>query len=117
MKNEIVKEFNYNGYDCEIRKIGFGFDIGISDMCSEWHCGYITILKNHKCLNNITDYQEIDIECHGGITFGENINDKEYKLGFDCNHGGDSMDYWDISKVTNEIKSICDQLKTIQTEK
>ena len=58
-----------------------------------WRCGYVVIPKSHLYYGK--DYTELDIDCHGGLTFSGNINEnitKNYCIGFDCIHYMDSYD-------------------------
>lgn len=47
-------------------------------------CGYVKIPEDHPYFRK----EDIDIDCHGGITFNE--VHEEHFIGFDCGH---SMDY------------------------
>lgn len=62
-------------------------------------CGYIAIKNDHKYHG--LDYDEIDIRCHGGLTFSGNdhivknlLKNKctDYWIGFDCGHCYDLTD-------------------------
>jgi len=48
--------------------------------------GYVAIPSDHPYYQK--KYEDIDIECHGGLTFGERSD--SYWIGFDCAH---SLDY------------------------
>lgn len=93
--------FEYKGFICYVvfRRLSFGY-----------RCGYVEIP------NSIT-FNEIDISCHGGITFNSKqapppiISEKgHYYIGFDCAHWGDSIKTWSKDKVAQELKSIVDQI-------
>lgn len=52
-------------------------------------CGYIRLPKYSKYFG--LKYDDIDLSCHGGLTFGE-IEKGEHWIGFDCGHSGDGID-------------------------
>ena len=49
-------------------------------------CGYVCVPKDHEYFGK--EYSQIDIEVHGGLTFGEIAAD-EFWIGFDCAHSHD----------------------------
>ena len=62
-------------------------------------CGYVEIPKNSKYFN--VDYDNIPVECHGGLTYGRGflvgeatIDDNRYFIGWDYAHYGDYAGYW-----------------------
>lgn len=89
--------------------------------------GYIRIPKAHKYYGK--GYDDIPIECHGGLTFaGDLESDGDWYIGFDTAHYQDYMpfmqmtighhkftelhdneQYRDIDYVRNECKRIVDQ--------
>ncbi len=108
-----VKEMLYNTSKQSILYIEVNDDdtaIVIIDR-GGWPCSYIKmpdeIYQNHvESTNWDGDYDDIDVDVHGGVTFGNNdglfINgDKDeripdgYYLGWDYSHGGDFI-YRDI---------------------
>lgn len=63
--------------------------------------GYVVLPKGHKYDGK--DYNEIDVEVHGGLTFAsrgiyEKYSD-QWVLGFDCAHYGDGKDKGLIEKL------------------
>ena len=59
--------------------------------------GYVEIPKDNPLYGK--HYDEIDIKCHGGLTFSGEMGDFEYCIGFDTNHLGDAKStnpkhYW-----------------------
>ena len=114
---DAVHDFDYRGFKCTVvrytnerpnlaREFLEGF------IAFEWWCGYVEIPKENKFYQK--HYDEIDIECHGGLTFSGNLhvsdsnNSGKYCIGFDFNHGGDGGG--DRPKVEFECKKIVDQL-------
>ena len=67
--------FEYEGWKCRIRRPGGGY-----------LCGYICIPENNKYY--LKDFDEIDIEVHGGITYSEKKEEGNW-IGFDCAHIND----------------------------
>lgn len=88
-------------------------DIGMLD---SWHCGYVFLPEGHEFYGK--HYDEIDVECHGGLTFGEKFRVKKSKnfgmwgIGFDYMHYHDNGGDPDI--VEKECKKIIDQLVGVQ---
>lgn len=76
-------------------------------------CGYVAIPPEHPfdkipkpdndyCRDGDLDYSEMDIECHGGLTFASrnhglkselNITCNDAWIGFDCGHYDDGIDF------------------------
>lgn len=61
-------------------------------------CGYVEIPSESKYFN--VDYDNIPIECHGGLTYGRGFlhtvadaNDNRYFIGWDYAHYGDFVGY------------------------
>jgi hypothetical protein len=74
-------EFEHTGFLCHVMRNPFG--------C--W-CGYVRIPKVHPWHGK--DYDSIDADIHGGLTFSQNVDDNYpeksgYWIGFDCGHFGD----------------------------
>ena len=73
-------------------------------------CGYVGLPKYHPM--NGADYDDIDINVHGGLTYSENthktrygeeypVDDERYWLGFDCAHYMDKRDPDLMAKFEN----------------
>lgn len=89
-----------------------------------WGNGYVIIPHWHWLCG--VDYDEIDIEVHGGITFSgyvehcgkweeipKNCHPKDYIVGFDTGHYGDHMRIWPKERVIEETEYLRDQLMPI----
>ena len=78
LKDIISREGDYhewqNTLKCYIRRNPVG----------AW-CGYVVIPKNYP----IDFEQEIQINCHGGITYQSTNDDGDLVIGFDCAHFND----------------------------
>jgi len=102
-------------------------------------CGYVGVPLNSKLAG--IDYQELDIDIHGGLTYASNCQDlichesnKEvYWFGFDCGHYGDLIPellkyakpdrdylnlfeyaiYRDFNYVKLQVTYLAQQLKTL----
>lgn len=107
--SEIVKEGEYKGYDFLIRTV-----------FNSHYCAYVRIPEDHKFYG--IPYDEIDIDCHGGLTFSEFTNfaplniQKGYWIGWDYAHCDDWTPYhtngkkWTIDEIYEEVKKVIDQL-------
>ena len=61
-------------------------------------CGYVEIPHDSKYFN--VDYDNIPVECHGGLTYGRGflvgeatVDDNRYFIGWDYAHYGDYVGY------------------------
>jgi len=111
-KERYVKEYetkSYKGYDYKVKEIGFLIDVVEKyQMNQYWFCGYVQIPKEHEFYNK--DYDDIGIDCHGGLTYSSMENNNEYWIGFDCNHYQDDPLINDYNYVEKECKKIIDSL-------
>jgi hypothetical protein len=112
-----------------------------------YYTGYIQVPKSNPIygMNYMNIQEEYEISCHGGITFGELIDDtgselpEGYWIGFDCLHAGDAPEpklaeiyfnkhidedlliiykrgkFRDFSYVTSELESLAKQLYKIES--
>lgn len=55
-----------------------------------YRCGYVEIPPSHRLVGR--GFGNIDIDCHGGLTFGDYVN-HVYTIGFDCAHYRDGYDF------------------------
>lgn len=62
-----------------------GYEAEVLTMPMGHRCGYVTVPDGHPCAGK--DYDELDVEVHGGLTFGHGA-----KFGFDCAHFYDAKD-------------------------
>lgn len=109
--------FDYKNYNC----VGYRNGVGA------WG-GYVAIpiedsfYQVHKSLaDSDMGYEQIPIEVHGGITFGELKTDTEraqdfYIIGFDCAHSGDLYGFFDITKVSRELLTSCKEIIDFGTQ-
>lgn len=81
LKNMVETVFEYKGFNCVVLAQRMGF-----------RCGYVKIPKNHKYYK--VDYEKIDADVHGGLTYGEQskeypiaTEEDSYWIGFDCYSG------------------------------
>lgn len=92
------------------------------DLCKfGWGNGYVFIHNGHQ-LHGI-DYNEIDVNIHGGLTFSKEVDldmilnwklDKEllgtWCIGFDTAHYGDDLQKWPKEKVQKETDYLVKQI-------
>lgn len=112
--------FDYKGFKCVIKRMMYlGGQLN----------GYVRLPEEHKFYGK--GYDDIPIECHGGLTFTGELEDgdSDFYIGFDTAHYQDFMPflqmalgkafappqddndrYRDITYVRNECKRIVDQL-------
>ncbi len=79
--------FTYKGIRCIVKRIALKEPHAEEDCVEGGHlCGYIELPEGSPYADK--DYDEIPIECHGGLTF------KEYNvIGYDCANLGDYNPY------------------------
>jgi hypothetical protein len=75
----VEREWTYKGYDCRVSYTDMGF-----------RCGYVAIPEGHPYHG--TDYSNIVMSVHGGLTFCGHIEDTRWWIGFDCAHHNDAPD-------------------------
>jgi hypothetical protein len=75
-----------------------GFEWEVTNNGIGYRCGYVRVPLGHPWHGK--DYNDIDVEVHGGLTFAEmdadchkGGEDNAYWVGFDCGHYGDGRDY------------------------
>lgn len=100
----------YKGYEYLItfRDIGF-------------RCGYVAISTDHPLHKfNNENYDDLPVDCHGGVTFFEESHLTQKLLGFKCadkwigfdaGHAGDAHDVFLMLKLWPETKSLADIYK------
>lgn len=118
---QILKEGTYEGYHYLILSLG------------SHPCAYVELPKNHKYYG--LNYDEIPIECHGGLTYSDlegvifpktNENHRDgFWIGWDYAHLGDcyySMlmpasssvgKRWTTEEIFKEVKEVIKQLKEV----
>lgn len=113
-----VHDFEYRGFQCCVVNYKYTrpnlartFLEGSLDY-SDWWCGYVFIPESNELHGK--HYDDINISCHGGLTFANKFHVKDsknfdkYAIGFDFNHYGDYGG--DRPKAEFECKKIVDQL-------
>lgn len=141
IKND--KTFMYKGFQCEVKRVSYSnyhtFREALqdkesygrleTDMLTLWYCGYIyvpTSYFNNIKDENLEDFCEGNIECHGGVTYFQEETNNEgidcFKIGFDCMHFPDytkpfstpefsiGQQIWNFENVSNEIKHMAEQV-------
>ncbi len=123
MITELAKKFQYKNHRCLVLdhtvdkyEKEFGFE--------PYYCGYVRLNEGSKFVG--TKYDDIPIECHGGLTYGrypdgtwapdEYMEEGEYWIGFDCNHARDKREHCNLEYVIGECMSIVDQLVELERQ-
>lgn len=103
MKPILEKEFNYNGLNCYVLMMPYGY-----------RCGYVEIPKGFEYYGQECTH----LECHGGITYAEdylatvsNDEDDVWYIGFDCAHAWDSPDYEKALELYKDNQEACKDLQ------
>lgn len=104
----IVKEFEYKGFRCFIRKLEW--------YKGSFHTGYIDITENDikKDIDNYDIYN--DLGFNQEITFCDWV-DKRFLIGFDTNHIYNKEATKTKDYVEKEIKKMVEILKEVENEK
>ena len=99
---KIAKKGTYEGYNYVITEVEFASLYYVN--------GYVKLKDNSKFLED--DYDDIPIECHGGLTFKDEreILGKGMWIGFDTAHFFDNYETKNVEFVENECKNIINQL-------
>lgn len=105
--DEII--FEYNGYRCQIHRIFVREPYTKEEAWFGGHlCGYVYIPSEHVYFQK--DYNDMEIECHGGLTYSDFDDKGQYKIGFDCAHLGD------YTPSTEHLKNTLPELMEIKKE-
>lgn len=130
-------EFEYREYDEPERKrhfvaagTSYGFDYYVVNQGGSHPCAYVVLPKGH--VFNGVPYDEIPVECHGGLTYGNShlegvkLEDMDYVVGWDYAHYGDfisGMDIgcidrfipkkWTTSEIVDDVIAVCKQLREL----
>lgn len=71
-------------------------------------CGYVRINDEHPLHGK--DVRELDVDCHGGLTFSKIVKVAQgdfsvgHWIGFDCAHYGDTYDFAAAAEAFGESK-------------
>ena len=98
-KSEILKKWISHGLDCLALQGPFGIN------------GYVGIPENHPDYKK--DYDDVEVDVHGGLTFADEGDDKLWKkglwwFGFDTAHAFSGL--WSLESVIMETERLAKQL-------
>lgn len=110
------KDFTYKEHECRVLRMPITGHL----------CGYVGVCTSSS-LHGI-DYGSLDsVEVHDGLTYsGEMPDSDKWWFGFDCAHYGDHVPfcslvgrevYRDMRYVTEELKSLVDQIINIEEDR
>ena len=97
-------KWKYKGIVCLVKRayVVEGFHLGHLSLGNL--NGYIQVPKEHPWFKK--DYNDIDVEVHGGLTFGEIRDEGEFWIGFDCAHSFDIVPSIEPTRTETD-KEIC----------
>lgn len=106
-ENKTETRFTHRDYKCLMIgpfPLGYGFVQA---------CGYVNLPKEHKF--HSVHYNDIDIDCHGGVTFSAMEPDGTWTIGFDMMHVTEKQGYSYNVKVTfdNLMKETCKMVDSL----
>ncbi len=95
-------QFEYKGYECEVCRNFIKEPYAKEEHYSGGNlCGYVKIPLELKLYEKKSD---LDLNCHGGITFNELFEfgeEKQNWIGFDCAHSCDYIPSIELFKKTD----------------
>lgn len=97
-------EFTYKGYECLVWRIYGEEPFAPQHWYGGFLCGYVRIPEDHFAYKK--HYDHIDIDCHGGLTYGdfrEGREEEGYFIGFDCAHSQDYNPSMEFFRSTHDI--------------
>lgn len=88
-------------------------------------CAYVGVPSNNPLAGRV--YDDMPLECHGGLTFGSEGGDGGwpkgwYWYGWDYMHSGDRTTFWKkghqwtVEEVEDEARQVMDQLRDLLAE-
>ena len=108
----------------------YGFDYYVVNQGGSHPCAYVVLPKGH--VFNGVPYDDIPVECHGGLTYGASelrgvkVEDGDYVIGWDYAHWGDFISCtelggsggftpkkWTTSEIVDEVIAVCEQLREL----
>lgn len=105
-----------------------GYKYFILSIANRHPCAYVELPDDHIWYG--VDYDEIDLNCHGGVTYSRDYLGTKYKLvpgdcgrwviGWDYAHSGDAIgdsDYgkkWTTEEIHNEVIRAIEELKDMK---
>lgn len=105
------------GFDAVTKRHVGGLSFPIN---TEWFCGYVGVPPKSALYGvEWNDDKLIDVEVHGGVTFGGTLDlpDPRFRgvwwIGFDCNHYMDRGNPKDADYAEAECRSLAAQLSRL----
>jgi hypothetical protein len=91
-------EFAYKNYKCIVIRIVSRDGPQEKHVFGGYLCGYVQVPTEHPYFGK--DYDDMDIECHGDLTYSEGEGEV-WLIGFDCAHSGDYCPSREFFNKTN----------------
>ena len=118
MMPKLESIFRYKEYDCVIVSFTNNSDLFLfQNWCpTKYYCGYVRVPYWHPVYEK--NYNDIEIQCHGGLTFSDHkllgTSYLGWWIGFDCAHYDDVDNPKDMDFVRQECRNIVDQLQQME---
>lgn len=117
----VEKKWLHRGLWCVVAR----HDLGGERTTLKHRCGYVCVPKSSSWYGE--NYDDLPAQVHGGLTYGEFNVSKDFWIGFDCAHMGDSSfppgdpdgknygslargHYWSLEEVKHETERLADQV-------
>lgn len=104
MRENIELAWYYKGFPCRIWRHPILGHL----------CGYVGLYNGHPDYGK--DYNDVDVEAHGGLTFGKKDSEKIFSdnssifwFGFDTAHVFDDEKGWTVQAVKEETENLAEQ--------
>ena len=110
--------FIHKGYSCKIIRICAREPYCMDEVYYGGHlCGYVKLDETHPYHGK--GYQDMNIDCHGGITYAERSEwvdhpeENKFWIGFDCGHSGDFIPSSEMFKKRHNKPSWIEKMNEI----
>lgn len=103
-----IVEFDYLGYQGQIIRVMKRESFAPVEAYFGGHlAGYVKVPERHPLFRKKKECWDVDLECHGGITFSE--AHEEHWIGFDCAHSADYIPSMELFRKQREAAGECNR--------